>query len=67
MPARMNDQGYRRLAIAIIRRAAMDAERGSGEARVWLLISTQCGDLLDYLEWDRQRVWRWVRALRALP
>jgi hypothetical protein len=60
----LSDPAYRSLAIAIIRRAVMDAESGSGEARIWLLISPQCGELLEFVGWDWRRVRRWVLALR---
>ena len=60
---------YRRLACAIIRRAALDARGGNGhsaEARQWLVSSPWAGDLLDGLDFDRRRVLAWVDGLDPL-
>lgn len=59
---------YRRLAAAIVRRAALDARGGNGhsaEARRWLVSSPWAGDLLDGLDFDRQRVVAWVLSLES--
>ncbi len=60
---------YRRLACAIVARAALDARNGNGhsaEARAWLERNPLAGFLLDGLGYDWQRVRRWVGKLEPL-
>jgi hypothetical protein len=60
---------WRRLAAAIIARAVKDARSGNGyaaEARSWLLSSPLAAYLLDVVEVDRGRVYRWVCELEPL-
>lgn len=60
---------YRRLALAIIRRAMLDARRDNGhnaEARRWLLFDPWAGELLDGLGMDRRRILVWVGELEPL-
>ena len=57
---------YRRLAAAILARAAMDARGDNGhaaQARHWLVSSPWAGDLFDGLNLDRGVVLAWVREL----
>jgi hypothetical protein len=60
---------YRRLAVAILRRAVLDAQSSNGRAaaaRWWLLSDPWAGDLLDGLGLDKRRVLAWVGELEPL-
>ena len=60
---------YRRLAAAILRRAALDARSTNGRAasaRRWLVADPWAGDLLDALDLDPGWVRRWVDGLPEL-
>jgi len=61
--------GHRRLAAAIVARAAQDARSGNGHsagARLWLSSSDWCAFLLDSLGQDRDRVTAWVDGLEPI-
>jgi hypothetical protein len=63
------DGGWRRLAAAILVRAAKDAQSRDGyaaEARYWLLSSPWAIYLMDMMELDRSLVRRWVLDLKPL-
>ena len=58
--------GHRRLAAAIVARAALDAKSGNGHsagARLWLVSSAWCAFLLDSLGRDQGQVTAWVNEL----
>jgi hypothetical protein len=60
---------YRRLAVAILRRAVLDAQSSNGRAaaaRRWLLSDPWAGDLLEGLGLDKRRVLAWVGELEPL-
>ena len=65
------ENAYRRLAAAILKRAALDARRDNGKvalpARSWLVSDPWAAFLLDGLGIARDVVIAWVRRLPDIP